>query len=146
MTDSTAAAASFAADDAQPYFDAIVSTCAEIEAWLAGSATEAAALDALLAQFAPHFTMVGTDGAQYDRASLRALFVRLGGHKPGLRITFSAMRAIACYPGGAAIGYDEHQHDAAGALRSRRSTAVLERDAASGAIRWTHLQETWIGA
>lgn len=143
MTDSTSAVT---LANAQPYFDAIVSTCAGIETWLAGSVTDAAALDALLAQFAPRFTMVGTDGTQFDHAGLRALFTRLGGGKPGLRITFSAMRAIACYPGGAAIGYDEHQHDAAGALRSRRSTAVLERDAASDAIRWVHLQETWIGA
>ncbi|WP_414444064.1 polyketide cyclase [Burkholderia sp. 22PA0106] len=144
MTDSTSTTTGTA--DVQAYFDTIVSTCAAIEAWLAGTATDAASLDALLAQFAPCFTMVGTDGAQFDHAGLRTLFARLGGGKPGLRITFSAMRAIVCYPGGAAIGYDEHQHDATGALRSRRSTAVLEREAASGAIRWVHLQETWIGA
>jgi hypothetical protein len=132
--------------EAQPFLDAVVASCADIEARLAGTVTSEAALDALLAQFAPAFTMVGTDGAQYDHAALHALFARLTGSKPGLLITFAAMRAIALYPGGAVVGYDEHQRDASGPLRSRRSTAVLERDAASGRIRWIHLQETWLDA
>ncbi len=130
--------------DRQPYFDTIVASCGEIEAWLAGTTRGEAALDALLARFAPAFTLVGTDGVQHDLACMRALFARLGGVKPGLVISFSAMRAIAVWPGGAVIGFDEHQRDASGPLRSRRSTAVLECDPASGAIRWTHLHETWI--
>jgi hypothetical protein len=133
-------------NDSQPFLDAVVSICAEIEAWLAGAASSDAALDALLARFAPAFTMTGTDGACLDHAGLRALFARLAGYKPGLEIRLAALRTIAAYPGGAVIGYDEHQRDASGPLRARRSTAVLERDAADGRIRWLHLQETWLDA
>ncbi|WP_186076703.1 polyketide cyclase [Burkholderia gladioli] len=136
--------------DCASYFDMIAASCAEIEAWLAGTEHGEAALDALMARFAPSFTMIGTDGSQLDRAATRALFARLAGVKPGLAISFSAMRVIAAWDGGAAIGYDEHQRDASGPLRSRRSTAVFAREAGDGSagseIRWVHLQETWVTA
>lgn len=140
------AAQRFPMNDSQPFLDALVSICTEIEAWLGGTAASAAALDALLERFAPAFTMVGTDGACLDHAGLRALFARLAGYKPGLEIRLAALRTLAVYPGGAVICYDEHQRAASGALRARRSTAVLERDAADGRIRWLHLQETWLDA
>jgi hypothetical protein len=127
----------------QDYLDEIVAGCAAIQDWLAGVATDAAALDAMMAHFAPHFTMIGTDGVQYDHAATRALFTRLAGRKPGLVITFSELRVLTRYPDGAVVAYREHQTDASGVLPSRRATVVLAREAAGGAPRWVHLQETF---
>ncbi|WDD96508.1 nuclear transport factor 2 family protein [Burkholderia sp. FERM BP-3421] len=127
----------------QAYLDEIVAGCAAIQDWLAGVATSDAALDAMMAHFAPQFTMIGTDGALYDHAATRALFARLAGRKPGLVITFSELHVLSAYPGGAVASYCEHQTDATGELPARRATVVLVRDAAGGAVRWAHLQETF---
>lgn len=56
----------------QPYFDEIAAGGDAIGNWLSGDVSGPAALDALMARFAPHFTMIGTDGAAYDRAATRA--------------------------------------------------------------------------
>ncbi|AOK30872.1 MULTISPECIES: nuclear transport factor 2 family protein [Burkholderia] len=130
----------------QPYFDELVAACDAIRDWLAGDASGPAALDALMAHFAPGFTMIGTDGHLYDHDALRALFARLAGRKPGLAITFSQMRALTVLGELAIVSYVEHQTDATGALPSRRSTAVFERDLRTGRVRWSHLQETFCHA
>ncbi|WP_323121755.1 nuclear transport factor 2 family protein [Burkholderia alba] len=127
----------------QAYLDEVVAGCDAIQDWLAGVSASDAALDAVMAHFAPHFTMIGTDGGLYDHAAMRALFVRIAGRKPGLRITFSDTRVLAAYPAGAVVSYCEHQTDASGVLPARRATVVFERDAATGTVHWAHLQETF---
>nr|WP_276512773.1 nuclear transport factor 2 family protein [Burkholderia multivorans] len=102
-------------------------------------------VDALLAHFSADFTMIMTDGRAVDRDGLRALFATLGGAKPGLRITLSDVRVLAADASHAVVAYVEAQHAASGELPARRSTAVFARDAA-GAVRWTHLQETFCAA
>ncbi|AOJ24016.1 hypothetical protein [Burkholderia seminalis] len=127
------------------YLDALDASVAAIERWLSGIDTAPAALDALLAAFSPGFTMILTDGCVVDHDGTRALFAKLVGAKPGLRITLSEIRVLAADASHAVITYLEAQHAAAGALPARRATAVFERDAA-GVVRWTHLQETFCTA
>ncbi|AGK48430.1 hypothetical protein BTI_879 [Burkholderia thailandensis MSMB121] len=127
----------------QPYFDEVVAGCDAIGGWLSGDVSGPGALDALMARFAPSFTMVGTDGDVYDHAATRALFARLAGRKPGLRITFSEMCALVADAARGVVSYCEFQSDATGELPTRRSTAVFERDPRTGAVCWTHLQETF---
>ncbi|KVK74497.1 nuclear transport factor 2 family protein [Burkholderia sp. MSMB1498] len=127
----------------QPYFDEVVAGCDAIGGWLSGDVSGPEALDALMARFAQHFTMIGTDGNVYDHAAMRALFARLAGRKPGLKITFSEMRALAAESTHGVVSYCEYQTDATGELPTRRSTVVFERDSQTGAVRWTHLQETF---
>ncbi|MEN2472085.1 MULTISPECIES: polyketide cyclase [Burkholderia] len=127
------------------YLDALETSLVAIERWLSGVDTEPAALDALLASFSVEFTMILTDGRVVDRDGTHALFAKLAGAKPGLRITLSEIRVLAADASHAVITYLEAQHAASGELPARRATAVFERDAA-GVVRWTHLQETFCTA
>ncbi|WP_175919025.1 polyketide cyclase [Burkholderia pyrrocinia] len=127
------------------YLDALDASLVAIERWLSGVDTAPAALDALLAPFSTDFTMILTDGRVVDRDGTRALFAKLAGAKPGLRITLSEIRVLAADASHAVITYLEARHAASGELPARRATAVFERDAA-GAVRWTHLQETFCAA
>ncbi|KML62637.1 polyketide cyclase [Burkholderia cepacia] len=127
------------------YLDALETSLVAIERWLSGVDTAPAALDALLAPFSADFTMILTDGRVVDRDGTRALFAKLAGAKPGLRITLSETRVLAADALHAVITYLEAQHAASGELPARRATAVFERDAA-GVVRWTHLQETFCTA
>ncbi|WP_080419115.1 nuclear transport factor 2 family protein [Burkholderia ubonensis] len=102
-------------------------------------------LDALMASFAPGFTMILTDGRELDHDGTRALFAKLAGAKPGLRIGLPETHVLVSDDRHAVITYLEAQHAAAGELPARRATAVFERDEA-GAVRWTHLQETFCTA
>ncbi|KVA12994.1 polyketide cyclase [Burkholderia sp. AU19243] len=131
--------------DHKLYLDALDASVAAIERWLSGADTATAALDALLASFSTGFTMILTDGRLLDRDGLRALFVQLGGAKPGLRIALSDVRVLAADASHATLTYVEAQQAASGELPARRATAVFERDAA-GIVRWTHLQETFCTA
>ncbi|AIO40750.1 hypothetical protein DM40_1500 [Burkholderia cenocepacia] len=131
--------------DHKLYLDALDASVAAIERWLSGADTAPAALDALLASFSTGFTMILTDGRLLDRDGLRALFVQLGGAKPGLRIALSDVRVLAADASHATLTYVEAQQAASGELPARRATAVFERDAA-GIVRWTHLQETFCTA
>ncbi|MBJ9621139.1 nuclear transport factor 2 family protein [Burkholderia multivorans] len=131
--------------DSRLYLDVLDASIVAIERWLSGVDTAPAALDALLAHFSADFTMIMTDGRAVDRDGLRALFATLGGAKPGLRITLSDIRVLAADASHAVVAYVEAQHAASGELPARRSTAVFARDAA-GAVRWTHLQETFCAA
>jgi hypothetical protein len=131
--------------DHQAYLDVLDASLVAIERWLSGVDTSPAALDAMLAPFSAEFTMIMTDGRALDRDGTRALFAKLGGAKPGLRITLSDIRVVADDASHVVLTYFEAQHAASGALPARRATAVFERDAA-GVVRWTHLQETFCTA
>ncbi|WP_322026797.1 polyketide cyclase [Burkholderia sp. BCC1977] len=131
--------------DHQVYLDALDASLVTIERWLSGADTSPAALDALLAPFSADFTMVMTDGRAFDRDGTRALFAKLGGVKPGLRIGLSDIRVLTADASHAVLTYLETQAAASGELPARRATAVFARDAA-GVVRWTHLQETFCTA
>ena len=128
--------------DHQVYLDALDASLVAIERWLSGADTEPAALDALLARFSADFTMIMTDGRVLDHEGTRALFAKLGGAKPGLRIALSDIRVLAADASHVVLTYLEAQHAASGELPARRGTAVFARDAA-GVVRWSHLQETF---
>lgn len=131
--------------DPQVYLDALDASVVDIERWLSGTDTSPAALEALIASFSADFTMIMTDGRALDRDATRALFAKLGGAKPGLRIALSDIRVLAADATHAVLTYLEAQHAASGELPARRATAVFARDAA-GIVRWTHLQETFCTA
>ncbi|AFQ49093.1 nuclear transport factor 2 family protein [Burkholderia cepacia] len=131
--------------DHQAYLDVLDTSLVVIERWLSGVDTSPAALDALIAPFSDDFTMIMTDGRAFDRDGTRALFAKLGGVKPGLRITLSEIRVLTADASHAVVTYFEAQQAASGELPGRRATAVFERDAA-GVVRWTHLQETFCAA
>jgi hypothetical protein len=131
--------------DTQVFLDALHASIVDIERWMSGADAAPAALDALIAQFAPGFTVTLTDGRALDLAGWRALLQRLSGVKPGLHITLSDIHVLASDDTHATIAYLEAQRAATGALPARRGTAVFERDAA-GAARWIHLQETFCTA
>ncbi|MDN7426867.1 polyketide cyclase [Burkholderia sp. AU16741] len=131
--------------DHSVYLDALDASLVAIERWLSGVDTVPAALDALLAAFSADFTMILTDGRMVDRDGMRALFAKLAGSKPGLRITLSEIRVRAADATHAVITYLEAQHATSGELPARRATAVFARDAA-GVVRWAHLQETFCTA
>ena len=71
-----------------------------------------------------------------------AMFEKLGGARPGLRIELSEWHNIDQHAGGASVNYRELQSDASGVLNDRRATAVFERQP-SGALLWRHLHETF---
>ena len=81
--------------DHQVYLDALDASLVAIERWLSGVDTAPEALDALLAAFSAEFTMILTDGRVVDHDGTRALFAKLAGAKPGLRITLSDTRVLA---------------------------------------------------
>ena len=128
--------------DHQVYLDTLDASLVAIERWLSGVDTAPGALDALLASFSADFTMILTDGREVDHDGTRALFAKLAGAKPGLRITLSDIRVLAADASHAPLTSPGAQHAASGGLPARRATAVFERDAAR-VVRWAHLQETF---
>ncbi|WP_179401991.1 nuclear transport factor 2 family protein [Burkholderia guangdongensis] len=127
------------------FLDALHASIVDIERWLSGADSAPAALDALIEQFSPDYTMILTDGRAIDRDGLRALFRHIAGAKPGLRIALSEVRVLASTGTHVTLTYLESQHASTGALPARRATAVFARDA-DGAVRWLHLQETFCTA
>lgn len=123
------------------YFAEVSHTLADIEQWFAGT-DDRNVLKRLLARFSPQFSMIAPNGDSLDVAGLQALFEKLGGARPGLRIELSEWHNIDQHAGGASVNYRELQSDASGVLNDRRATAVLERQA-SGALVWRHLHETF---
>lgn len=101
-------------------------------------------LQNLLARFSPEFSMIApATGARVNTAGVNALFTRLGGMRPGLKITLSEMAGIDRHVRGATVTYREHQIDDSGTQTDRRATVVFEKQA-SGALLWRHLHETYI--
>jgi hypothetical protein len=127
--------------DANPYFEDIQAVNAEVEAWYTG-ASQAGALDQLMAHFSPQFCMILPDGGTLDWPMLREIFARHGGQRPNFKIRITDTTIIARYAGGAVVTYKESQWDGGHAANVRRSTAVLEIDA-HGRVQWRHLQETF---
>ncbi|MFO2465093.1 nuclear transport factor 2 family protein [Pseudomonas sp. 15FMM2] len=128
--------------DYRDFFAEVIQTHVEIEQWFAGVAPQGT-LENLLARFSPDFSMIApSSGARVDAAGVRDLFNRLGGQRPGLKITLSEMSGIDRHARGATVTYREHQVDDSGAQTDRRATVVFEKQA-SGALLWRHLHETY---
>lgn len=132
-----------ATDDAAPCIAELESIHVEIAAWFDGSAAPDA-LDAIMARFAPDFSLVTTGGAALDRATLTQLFAQAHGARRGCRIVIDDIAVIATWQGGAVLGFTEHQSSEA-ATNVRRSTAVFDIDAARN-VRWRRLHETFVTA
>jgi len=131
-------------NQSHPFFQEILATCADIEAWFSGRAAPAALAD-LMARFSPQFSMVTMEGARIDLAVLETMFAQNHGKRAGLRIDVDELEDIQACGDGAVVTYRERQSDGAGRDNARRATAVFERDA-SGNIVWRHLHETPIAA
>ena len=127
--------------DYSDFFEEVIQTHVEIEQWFAGLAPPS-----LLARFSPEFSMIApATGTRVNRAGVNALFTRLGGMRPGLKITLSEMTGIDHHARGATVTYREHQIDNSGTQTDRRATVIFEKQA-SGALLWRHLHETFIKA
>ncbi|NVZ69020.1 DUF4440 domain-containing protein [Pseudomonas costantinii] len=131
--------------DYSDFFDEVIQTHVEIEQWFAGVAPQGT-LQRLLARFSPEFSMIApATGTRVNTAGVNALFTRLGGMRPGLKITLSELAGIDQHARGATVTYREHQIDDSGAQTDRRATVVFEK-LADGALLWRHLHETFIKA
>jgi hypothetical protein len=131
--------------DYSDFFEEVIQTHVEIEQWFAGVAPEST-LQNLLARFSPEFSMIApATGTRVNTAGVNALFTRLGGMRPGLKITLSELAGIDRHARGATVTYREHQIDDSGTQTHRRATVVFEKQA-SGALLWRHLHETFIKA
>ncbi|MCU1749932.1 DUF4440 domain-containing protein [Pseudomonas sp. 6D_7.1_Bac1] len=127
--------------DYTPYFNEVTQTLIDIEQWFSGTA-DRDVLTQLLARFSPQISMIVPNGNALDFPALSELFDKLGGARPGLRISLSELRGIDQHAGGATVSYRELQSDASGVLNDRRATAVIEK-LPSGALQWRHLHETY---
>ena len=131
--------------DYSDFFEEVIQTHVEIEQWFAGVAPEDT-LPRLLARFSPEFSMIApSTGTRMNAAGVKYLFTRLGGQRPGLKITLSELIGIDRHARGAVVSYREHQIDDSGTQTDRRATVVFEKQA-SGALLWRHLHETFIKA
>jgi hypothetical protein len=126
--------------EVNPYFVELGEINADVQAWY-NSAADAAVLERLMARFSPQFSMILPNGATLNRATLHDIFAKNGGQYPGFELAITDMAIVAQYPSGAVVTYNEHQTSGDGKRTLRRSTAVLERNAA-GKVMWRHLQET----
>ncbi|WP_053175232.1 NmrA family NAD(P)-binding protein [Nonomuraea sp. SBT364] len=104
-----------------------------IEGWLAGTG----GFEAFEGAHAPGFTMVTPGGEVLSRERMLAEVAAARGADPGLRVEIRDARVIAEAGPLVVAAYEEWQRG-----RGRRATAVLRRE--DGALRWTHLHETWI--
>jgi len=119
------------------YFTEVVDAHVAIENWLEkGQGDE----QALLARFAPAFTMIALNGGKLDFAALSAFFRAHRAAKPGLTIAIEEMQLVAEWPTGAVVSYQERQTLPGQTATLRHSTAVFEQT--QSGLGWRHLHET----
>ncbi|MCM6772149.1 DUF4440 domain-containing protein [Nocardia sp. CDC159] len=130
-------------DDSQPFIDEIIDFHRVIIDLFAGTEPDpAAAVAALLTRFDPDFTMITPTGALLTLPDLRRLFEDGYGCRPDFAIEITDIVPVTIDARGALVSYQERQQDRSGAS-TRRSTAYFTLDS-TGAVRWRHLQETWV--
>lgn len=125
-----------------PFFDDVVSTHELIRDWLAGATTDAALCNALLARFAPGFSMISPAGKVLDKAGLAAFFNTAAGSRPGLHMQIADLVLLQQSEHGATVSYRERQTQAGAQPTERWSTVVYEKTP-EGRLLWRHLHETW---
>lgn len=128
--------------DMHPFFDDVVSTHELIRDWLAGVSTDAAACSALLARFAPGFSMISPAGKVLDKAGLAAFFSAASGSRPGLHMRIADLVLLQESEQGATVSYRERQTQTGAQPTERWSTVVYEKTP-DGRLLWRHLHETW---
>lgn len=101
-----------------------------------------AALQALMPQFSPEFSMVTTTGRLVGLDDVEQMFRRAAGQRPGLEISVSDMQPVWQDTAGLAMRYLE-THRLDGVETSRRSVVILKR--ASHGVLWHYLHETAMG-
>lgn len=112
-----------------------------IEQWIGTPNAPDTGLAALLAGFAPGFTMIAADGQRLSAEVLPALFGGLRGARPGLKIDIDELAVLHADAASVLLSYRERHAWNAGATQ-RRAT-VLFTVQPDGQPQWTHLQETW---
>ncbi|WP_435952297.1 DUF4440 domain-containing protein [Dryocola sp. BD626] len=120
-----------------PYVFEVIDAHVAIESWLGKGEGD---VEALLARFAPAFTMVATSGARLDFARLCGFFRGQPAAKPGLKIKVADIAVIAEWPDGALVSYSEIQTLPGEAGTLRHSTVAFSRT--NGGVRWLRLHET----
>lgn len=129
--------------DMQPFFDDVVATHELIREWLAGATTDAAVCTALLARFAPGFSMISPAGKVLDKRALAAFFTTAAGSRPGLQMQIADLALLQQSAHGATVSYRERQTQPMVDATERWSTVVYEKTA-DGKLLWRHLHETWV--
>nr|WP_055501301.1 DUF4440 domain-containing protein [Nonomuraea pusilla] len=110
-----------------------------LQDWLGGGPGDLAAFGAA---HAPAFTLAGPDGTVLRLEEVLDQVRAARGTAPGLRVTIRDVRLVAHADGLLVAAYEEwHHRPGGGAGRGRRATAALLREPA---LRWLHLQETWL--
>ena len=128
--------------DMHPFFHDVVSTHELIRDGLAGATTDAAACSALLARFAPGFSMISPGGKMLDKAGLAAFFSATAGSRPGLHMQIADLVLLQQSEQGATVSYRERQTQTGAQPTERWSTVVYEKTP-EGRLLWRHLHETW---
>ena len=128
--------------DMHAFFDDVVSTHELIRGWLAGATTDAAVYTALLARFAPGFSMISPGGKVLDKAGLAAFFNTAAGSRPGLEMQIADLLLLQESEHGATVSYRERQTQTGAQPTERWSTVVYEKTP-DGRLLWRHLHETW---
>ncbi|MGB7800659.1 DUF4440 domain-containing protein [Buttiauxella sp.] len=116
-----------------PYIREVIDVHVAIENWLGKGEGD---VEALLARFAPSFSMVTTGGAKLDFAMLSAFFRGQGAAKPGLKIVVEEITIVEDWLTGAVVSYSERQSLPGQEATLRYSTVVF----ADG--KWKLLHET----
>ncbi len=112
-----------------------------IERWIGSPDAPDAQLAALLEDFAPGFSMIAADGQRLPAEALPALFGRLRGARPGLKIEIDELAVLHAGADSVLLSYRERHAWSAGATQ-RRATALFTVQP-GGQPQWMYLQETW---
>lgn len=113
-------------------------------AWFTGR-SDAAAMQASKAAFAPDMLRIGPDGALQDRDAVIAMIQGAeGAFAKDFAITIPVLECRMLARELVLVHYEEHQR-IDGEATARRATALFSPgpDAPNGVV-WQHLQETWI--
>ncbi|MBD9474024.1 hypothetical protein IB268_13975 [Achromobacter sp. ACM01] len=114
---------------------------ARIEGWIGSPDAPDTQLTALLKDFAPGFSMIAADGQRLPAEALPALFGRLRGSRPGLKIDIDELAVLHAGADSVLLSYRERHAWSAGATQ-RRATALFVVQP-GGQPQWMYLQETW---
>lgn len=112
-----------------------------IEHWIGSPDAPDAQLAVLLDDFAPGFSMIAADGQRLPAEALPALFGRLRGARPGLKIEIDELAVLHAGTDAVVLSYRERHAWSAGATQ-RRATALFTVLPGSQP-QWMYLQETW---
>ncbi|AHM72283.1 nuclear transport factor 2 family protein [Yersinia hibernica] len=120
-----------------PFVNEVITAHVAIEHWLGKGEGD---IQALLAHFAPTFSMVTIGGGKLGFAELSAFFQGQKAGKQGLKIELSHIETVAQWSEGAVISYSEKQSLPGQPATVRHSTVVFRLS--DRGLLWQHLHET----